>query len=230
MSGTAGSDAMSTLEALLARRHSCRAFRPDPVPRPVIERILSAAQRVPSWCNAQPWQVALTSGAATERLRAALLAAVDGGAVPAPDIPFPTGYSGVLRQRRSDCGWQLYGAVGVARGDRAGAARQSRENFRFFGAPHVAVLTSPKELGTYGVLDCGGYITAFTLAAAALGVASIPQAAVAPYAAVLRAELDLGADRDVVAAISFGYADESHPANGFRTPRAPLGEVVRFFD
>ena len=47
-------------------------FLPEPVPRAVIERILALAQRTASWCNCQPWQVAVTEGAATERLRQAL--------------------------------------------------------------------------------------------------------------------------------------------------------------
>ena len=62
------------LETWLRERHSCRAFLPEPVPRAVIERILALAQRTASWCNCQPWQVAVTEGAATERLRQALLA------------------------------------------------------------------------------------------------------------------------------------------------------------
>ena len=61
----------SAFDALLAGRFSCRAFRPDPVPRAVIERILGAACKVPSWCNAQPWQAVITSGAETDALRAA---------------------------------------------------------------------------------------------------------------------------------------------------------------
>ncbi|MEY8838547.1 nitroreductase family protein, partial [Cribrihabitans sp. XS_ASV171] len=44
------------LDDLLAQRHSCRAFLPDAVPREEIEQVLSAARRVPSWCNAQPWE------------------------------------------------------------------------------------------------------------------------------------------------------------------------------
>lgn len=30
----------------------------------------------------------------------------------------------------------------------------------------------------------------------------------------------------ILAGISFGYADSEHPANGYRTARAPLSEVV----
>ncbi len=216
-----------TLLGLLKTRHSCRAFRPDPVPRDRIKAVLTAAQRVPSWCNAQPWQVIVTSGDETERLRTGLLAEVD-SAPETPDFPFPEAYVGVYRERRSDCGWQLYGAVGVDRGDRAGATAQMRRNFAFFGAPHAAIVTSPASLGVYGAVDCGGYVAAFTLAAQALGIATIPQAAIAPYAPFLRRHFGLPEDRLVVCAISFGFADADHPANAFRTERATLEAAVEW--
>ncbi|CAD0183704.1 putative oxidoreductase [Ruegeria sp. THAF57] len=210
---------LSDLNTLLAARHSCRAFSPDPVPREHIEQILTSAGRVPSWCNAQPWNVVITSSTETERFRIALREEAMSGA-PAPDLPFPTSYSGVYRDRRRECGWALYEAVGVERGDRAASARQMMENFTLFDAPHCAILSSPAELGPYGAMDCGGFVTAFTLAAQALGVATIPQAAVASYGPFLHRYFDIPEDRLILCAISFGYADKDHPANGFRTDRA----------
>ena len=59
---------IAVLEDLLRQRYSCRAYRPDPVPRPTIDRILAAAQRTASWCNSQPWQVVIASGAAKATL------------------------------------------------------------------------------------------------------------------------------------------------------------------
>lgn len=215
------------LDALMAARHSCRAFRPDPVPRAVIEKIIATARRVPSWCNAQPWQVTITSGEETDRFRAAMMTrAREGGHD--PDLPFPDGYSGVYRDRRRECGWALYDAVGVEKGDREGSARQMMRNFDLFGAPHVAIVTSPAELGAYGALDCGGFVTGFTLAAKALGVDSIPQAALAGFAPFLRDWFDLPPDRLVLCAISFGYGDAADPANQFRTSRAPVDEIVEW--
>ena len=213
------------LDALFPARHSCRAFRPDPVPRPVIEGIIATARRAPSWCNAQPWRIVVTSGTETDRFGAALRARAQQGGHD-PDIPFPTGYSGVYRDRRRACGWQLYDAVGVQRGDRAASARQMMENFRLFGAPHCAILSSPAELGPYGVMDCGGFVTAFLLAAQAAGVAAIPQAAVASFAPFLHDWFGIGSDRLILCAIAFGYEDTGHPANGFRTGRAGLDEIV----
>ncbi|KUF09809.1 nitroreductase [Pseudoponticoccus marisrubri] len=211
--------------ALLRRRFSCRGFRPDPVPRAQIAAALEDAQHVPSWCNSQPWQVIACGPEETARLAEALYAHV----ATAPhdsDIPFPEHYEGVYKDRRSTCGWQLYAAVGVAKGDRAASGRQMRENFRFFGAPQVMFVTTPKALGAYGVLDCGAFVTALLLGLQARGIGSIAMASVAGHAPFLREWLGIAADRDLLCGIALGYPDPDHPANGFRTERAPLAEVV----
>lgn len=219
------SDAYDTMDAVFAARFSCRAFTPDPVPHGDIERIISLARRVPSWCNAQPWQLVITSGEETDRFRTALQDEV-ASAGHLPDIPFPEKYSGVYQDRRRTCGFQLYESVGIDRSDRAGRTTQMLRNFALFDAPHVAVVTSPSELGPYGALDCGGFVTAFTTAAQALGIASIPQAAIASYAPFVHRYFGIGEDRLVLCAISFGYADMDDPANAFRTERADVDDIV----
>ncbi|MFQ5439799.1 MAG: nitroreductase [Paracoccaceae bacterium] len=213
---------------LLKSRHSCRGFLSDPVATETIEAIVMAAQRVPSWCNAQPWQLVITRKAETDRLRRNLMAAFAKGRAAGPDLGFPKRYKGIYQERRRECGWQLYEAVGVERGDRAASAREMAENFRLFGAPHVAIVTTEADLGAYGVLDCGAFMTAFTLAAASLGIATIPQAAVAGFSDLLRERYDIAPTRQILCGISFGYIDRDHPANGFRTSRASPGEVIEW--
>jgi nitroreductase len=213
------------LDALFASRHSCRAFRPDQVPRDTIEQIITTAQRVPSWCNAQSWNLTITSGTQTDQFRDALQKEVSSRA-PKPDLAFPTSYSGAYKTRRSACGWKLYDAVGVEKGDRAGSAHQMMQNFALFGAPHCAIISSPAELGAYGALDCGGFVTGFTLAAQAQGVATIPQAAIASYGPFLHQYFAIPDDQLILCAISFGYSDTDHAANGFRTDRDALDAFV----
>jgi nitroreductase len=213
------------LQRLLQNRYSCRGFKPDPVPRDTITAMFDAARLVPSWCNAQPWQVILTSGSETDAFRQALFDHA-GTSPPSPDVEVPTGYSGVYQERRRTCGWQLYEAVGVEKGDRAGSAAQMMRNFSLFEAPHCAIIHSPRELGPYGALDCGAFLLAITLAAQALGVATIPQAAVASHSGFLRDYFDIGDDRLILCAVSFGFEDAAHPANGFRTERAPVADLL----
>ena len=219
-----------TLKDTLQARYSCRAFLPEPVPDDVITRIVDAARHVPSWCNAQPWQVTITRGAATEAFRSFIHAIAKKGSPPQPDLDWPAKYSGVYGERRRTCGFQLYDAVGIEKVDRAGRAKQMLRNYTLFGAPHVAIVHSPAELGPYGAMDTGGFVTAFTLAATSLGVATIPQAAIAAYAPQVREHFGLAEDRLVLCAISFGYADEDNAANHFRTERADTADIIDWAD
>lgn len=219
----------AALQALLHDRHSCRAFKSENIDKDVIAQILTDAGRAPSWCNAQPWKVIVTSGAETDAFRAAMANAFDSSS-PAPDYPFPATYTGAHKQRRYTCGMQLYEAVGISRGDREGRVRQMRENYTLFGAPHVAVISCPKELGPYGVLDCGGFITAFCLSAKAQGIGTVPQAALSLYSNVVREHFGIPEDYNVLAAISFGYPDKDADINKFRTERATLDEFVDWRD
>lgn len=216
----------AVLEEILTARYGCRSFRSDPVPTETITRMFTLAQRTASWCNSQAWQVELVSGERTQAFAEALTRRVSTTAQ-APDIAPPARYEGVYQERRRGAGYGLYNALGIDRGDHERRGLQMLENFRFFGAPHVAIISTPHDLGTYGAVDCGAYVSTLLTAAQSLGVATIAQAAIAMYSDFVREYLDLPVDRDIVCAVSFGYADDEHPANGFRTERSAVSEVVK---
>ena len=223
-------NAYDALTETLAGRYSCRAFRPDPVPDSMIEKIVNAARHVPSWCNAQPWQVEITRGQGTERFREKLMAEASKGTPPQPDLDWPAKYSGAYAERRRTCGFQLYDAAGIEKSDRPARMAQMMRNYALFDAPHVAILHSPRDLGPYGAMDSGGFVTAFSLAATALGLATIPQAAIAAYAPDVREHLNIAEDRLILCAISFGYADNDAPVNKFRTERATPDDIIAWHD
>jgi nitroreductase len=164
------------------------------------------------------------AAARPERLRAALQEGAGAGGD--FEIPPPAEYRGVYLERRRACGWGLYESVGIRKGDREASAKQANENYRLFGAPHMLLVTTDRLIGSYGVLDCGAWVNNFMLAAAARGVASVAQAALAHRSAFLRDWFGIAEDRQIVCGISFGYADPEHPANRFRTSRAPLEQTV----
>lgn len=219
-------DQYEALSAILEERRSCRQFLPDAVAHEVIEQLLTLALRTPSWSNTQPWQVIVTEGEGTDRFRRELVAHVRSGAPAEPDLAHPAGFPGPYRQRRKESGVQLYESLGIGKGDAEASLRQFVRNFEFFGAPHVAIVSTEDELGPYGAVDTGLYINTVLLAAHTLGLATIPQASVAAYAPFVREYFGLPANRRVLAAISFGYPDARHPVNSFRTTRAALDEIV----
>jgi nitroreductase len=221
---------IGVLEELLGERYSCRAFRPDPVPRPTIDHILTVAQRTASWCNSQPWQIVIASGDAKERFRKLIYAEAASGAGDDHDFTPPREYLGVYLERRRESGFQLYNTLGIARGDRAAYAKQAMENYNFFGAPHVAIIHTDEALGIYGAIDCGAYVGNFLLAAQALGLGTIPQAALARHSGLIRRHFKLGDDRRVVCGISFGFPDRDHKINSYRTSRADVADTVTFVE
>lgn len=218
------------LDELLRQRFSCRAYRPDPVPRPIIEAALATALRTPSWCNTQPWEIVVLSGAPLQALTQDLYQAVAGGEPPAPQYPFPESYVGEYRERRKVCGVQLYQALGIGRDDRVRAREQSLENYRGFGAPHVALLSCDASLGFYGGVDCGLFLMSFLTALRSHGIDSIAQAALASHPDVVSRHVTLGPDRRLLCGVSFGYGDPSHPVNAYRTARVGLADAVRFLE
>jgi len=219
--------AIEVLQNLLSARFSCRGFLPDTVDKGLIEKWLETAQRSPSWCNTQPWQLVVTSGEGTQtfitELQKAMLSEKH-----APDFLFPQTYDGLCLERRREVGFQLYDSVGIKKGDREASAKQTAENYRLFGAPHVAILTAPKSLGVYGAVDTGIYVGVLLLAAQALGLGCIAQASLAGYPDFVRRHFALPDDRLVVCGVSFGYADHRLPINGFRSKRANLAQVVHW--
>lgn len=212
------------LQALLDGRHSCRDFLPRPVPEQTIARMLHMAQRTASWCNTQPWRLFVGSGESTRRLKEELGRAA-GHARPEPDLPFPPAYEGEHLARRRAAGFQLYAAAGIERGDREASRALSLKNFELFGAPHCLVVAAPEYLGPYALVDCGGWVANFLLAAQAHGVAAVPQAALAQHAPVLRRHFGIDPGLTVICGISFGFARESSPLNAYRTDRAAMDEV-----
>lgn len=221
--------APAVFDEIMARRFSCRAYVNEEVPQAVIESALATAQRSASWTNSQVWQVDILSGAARERLSREILQAESTRPV-VSDLPLPTRYEGVYQERRREVGYALYGSLGIERSDYPARHRQMLENYRFFGAPHLAVITTHESLGVYGVLDCGIYLSALMSALQSWGVSSIPMASTAYYSDVVRETLAIPDGRLVVCALAFGYADHAHAANQFRATRADIATAAIWHD
>jgi nitroreductase len=56
-------------DVILGRR-STRGYKPDPVPKALIEEILKLAMRSPSSMNTQPWNFTVVAGEPLNRIRA----------------------------------------------------------------------------------------------------------------------------------------------------------------
>lgn len=218
---------VDTLRRFIFGRASCRAYLPEQVPHDVIRSIVDLARGTASWCNTQPWDLVVTHGESTEKFRNALMEQVRQHPDEAADFPFPDAYQGVYLDRRRKSGFQLYEALGIERSDKARRDSQAFENFRLFGAPHVAIITVPRALGVYGAVDAGAFVSSFLLSAQSHGVDTTPQAALAMQSRFIRNYFGIPEDRKLLCGISFGYADKAHPVNSYRTERAAVDDILR---
>src|SRR5690349_22725314 len=116
---------MSVSQAVM-NRHSIRAFRPDPVPRSVIEEILGIARQSPSGGNLQPWRVHVVGGKKLDELRALIHGrlAKDSDADEHEFDVYPPKLWDPFRRRRFECGEDLYVTIGIKRDDREGRIAQ----------------------------------------------------------------------------------------------------------
>jgi nitroreductase len=218
---------IESAERLIRTRRATRAFRSDEVPADTLRSIFALAGAAPSNSNTQPWHVEVVSGATRERLADALVAAHERNDA-SLDFPFHEGlYRGVYQGRREDAGARMYGSVGIERHDTAARDAFNAQSLRFYGAPHVALLFTSPNAEARMAADVGIYAQTLLLAMTAYGVASCPQGLLSFYADTIRGELGVE-NRKLLLGVSFGYADDTAPANTLRMPRASLDETTRF--
>jgi nitroreductase len=219
----------SFLQVIESRR-SIRAFLPEPVPRATIERILATAARAPSGTNTQPWHVHVLVGEARDAMVAAVCHAFDteADAHTYEYDYYPREFIEPYLARRRKVGYDLYGLLGIAKGDKAAMQAQHRRNYTFFDAPVGLMFTIDRRMGRGSWLDYGGFMQNVMLAARALGYDTCPQAAWIQFHRVVREQLALPDHMQLVCGMALGRADPAAAENRLVTARAPLSEYVFF--
>lgn len=214
----------SVLDAIRSRQ-SIRAFSDRPVSKDDIETLLEVARWAPSGSNIQPWKVHVLTGAARDRLVSTVMAAFEAD----PDCSdreyeyYPTDWFEPYIGRRRACGWGLYNAVGVERGDREGMKRQRARNYSFFDAPVAMMFTIEKRLNKGSWMDLGMFLQSIMVAARGIGLDSCAQAAFADYHEAIRKELGIPDSETVVCGMGIGYRVPDAPENVWRTGREDVG-------
>lgn len=220
-------------EAITSRR-SIRAFRPDPVPRETVERILEVASRAPSGTNTQPWQVVVLTGEAKAGLTRKILAAFDDPAQAAQHTEeyayYPTEWRSPYIDRRRKVGWDLYGLLGIGKTDKAAMHAQHGRNYAFFDAPVGLIFTIDRIMRQGSWLDYGMFLQNVMVAARGRGLDTCPQQAFAPFHRIIEQHLQLPPERMVVCGMALGWADTDAVVNRLVTEREPVSSFARFLE
>ncbi|ACT07963.1 nitroreductase [Dickeya chrysanthemi Ech1591] len=221
-------DAQSLSETVRLRR-SYRGFLPTPVPPEILRNVLEDAQRAPSNCNTQPWNVHIVSGNKLTELAKILNEKNNAGEF-TPDFTFDMDhFYGAYGERKNAQGKAYYEAMNIARDDKEGRRRAVAYNYSFFNAPHVALLFMPTFGDNVRVAgDIGMYGQTFLLSLAAHGLGGIPQTSLGFFAGPIRGFLGIPDNLKLLFGISFGYPDEAAPGNRMSMDRVDISESVTF--
>lgn len=229
-------DLRAAVDAAMAGRRSVRAFLPREIAAERVDEILRIAARAPSGTNLQPWRVHVVTGRSRERLVIQVCAAFDAAANEAEPAYtaeyayYPAEFFEPYLSRRRKVGWDLYGLLGIARGDKARMHAQHRRNFEFFGAPVGLMFTIDRRLALGSWLDYGMYLQNVMLAARARGLDTCPQAAWIDYHRSIGKLLEFSAEEQLVCGMALGFADPAAVENTLVTERAGLEEFTRYHD
>ena len=229
---------IEAVDAAITSRHSVRAFTPQPVPRALIENLLSVASRAPSGVNSQPWRVYVVQGASRDALVARTCAAHDAmRSDPALAQQYREEYDYYPQQwvspyvdRRRENGWSLYGLLGIGKADKDKMHLQHQRNFRFFDAPVGLFFTVDRVMGRGSLLDYGTFLQSIMVAARARGLDTCPQAAWNGFASIVMPHIGAGDSEMLVCGMALGYADATAVVNTLQTPREPVTAFTHWLE
>jgi len=217
----------ASVDAAIQSRFSARAFLPRPVARETLTDLLRVASRAPSGTNTQPWNVYVLQGERKDELVQRICEAHDAISID-PQLAteyreeypyYPEKWVSPFIDRRRECGFGLYGVLGIAKGERDKMHVQHQRNFRFFDAPVGLMFTVDRILERGSMLDYGMFLQNIMVAARARGLHTCPQAAWNGFAKIILPHIGAKDNEMLVCGMSLGYADEAAPENHFQTTR-----------
>ncbi len=210
-------------------RKSTRAFIDKDVDVKLISKILEVASHASSGSNMQPWNVAVVSGSKLKSIKDNLLHSFLNGVKPKMDYQYyPLKWNEKYKQKRQECGYQLYSALNITKGSRKKYEQWAR-NYIAYDAPIVLFffIDDTMEIGAY--IDYGIFLQSIMLAAIDYDLATCPQASLAEYPDIIRKELNYENNWKVLCGMAVGYEDKNDPVNQYRTNRDKVDQFTKYF-
>ena len=218
---------MDVVDALNTR-FTVRAFKPDPIDRGTLERLMEAALKAPSWANTQPWEIYVAGGEVLNRLREAYVANLKNCVARNPDLAVPKEWPPLLQKRMATLRSERTATLERVCLDKSELNYLSEMNYHFFHAPVVAYICMDRTLTPWSIYDLGLFSQSLMLAASHFGIDSAAAVTLAAHPDLIRKELKIPDGLSIIIGIALGYADAGHPQNQYRTTRRSVQDAVTF--
>ncbi|MFC2066144.1 nitroreductase [Chloroflexota bacterium] len=228
---------MEAIEAIRNRR-SIRSFKPDPVPRKILEELLETCRWAPSSSNTQPCELAVLGGKViddvknriTDKVKAEWDTSTLNLRNTNPDIPYPD-LPEPYRQRKIDTRDRIDGhqfPAGTANLDQKREAHRLNAA-RFYGAPNVIIIYTEKFLCPKAILDIGIVAQTIALAAYALGLDTCLMGMPVLWPEIIREPLGIPDSKLIALSIAIGYPDTEALVNSVERVREPLDTSTHWY-
>jgi nitroreductase len=216
-------------DVILGRR-STRGYKPEPVPKALIEEILTLAMRAPSSMNTQPWNFYVLSGEPLDRIRAGNTERNLAGVPHSREFRIGQAFEGEHRDRQVGVAKQLFSAMGIAREDKDARQDWVLRGFRQFDAPVCVIVTYDRKLADSDdtAFDCGAVTTALVNAAWSRGLGAVINSQGIMQSPVVREHAGIAEDQVIMKAVALGWPDETFPANAVVSERKSVDEATVF--
>ena len=216
-------------DVLLGRR-SVRGYKPDPVPKALIEEILTLAMRSPSSMNTQPWNFTVISGKPLDLIRAGNTERNIAGVPHSREFRIGEAFAGQHRDRQVGVAKQLFAAMGIEREDKEKRMDWVLRGFRQFDAPVCVIITYDRVLADSDdtAFDCGAVTTALVNAAWSRGLGAVINSQGIMQSPVVREHANIAEDQVIMKAVALGWPDDSFPANAVVSERRSVAEATSF--
>ena len=226
MSGSAE----QTFEEVVRGRKSIRGYLDKPVPRELIQEVLSLAMRSPTSMNTQPWHFHVITGEPLDKIRKGNTERILAGEPDSREFRRGEPFAGVHRERQIDVAKQLFVEMGIERDDKAARQDWVLRGFRQFDAAVCVIVTYDRELASSDdtAFDCGAATTAMVNAAWSRGLGCVINSQGIMQSPVVREHAGIPDNQVIMKAVAMGWPDPHFPANKVYTNRKDMGETARF--
>jgi nitroreductase len=224
-----GNEEQTFAEVVLGRK-SIRGYLDKPVPRALIEEVLTLAMRSPTSMNTQPWHFHVITGEPLDRIRKGNTENILAGVPDSREFRRGEPFTGVHRDRQVEVAVQLFTEMGIARDDKEKRQDWVLRGFRQFDAPVCVIVTYDKELSGSDdtAFDCGAVTTALVNAAWSKGLGCVINSQGIMQSPVVREHAGIPDDQVIMKAVAMGWPDPDFPANRVYSNRKPVEEAANF--
>jgi nitroreductase len=215
------------IQQLMKQRKSARNYLEKPVLRADIEDVIRCAGMAPSAINLQPWEYVVTYGEEKDRLIRRLKkvhAMKNVSCGPGTSEPLPDKFSNRSRKALKVMNPQIE-KLNIPFNQFIEEGSCS-----FYGAPVAIIVVMDKIFPKLRYLDVGLSVSYLLLAAEQKGLSTCPIGLITEYGNDIKDLLNICAEKEVLLAISLGYADEKAPENNFKPDREPLSEILTWYE